>query len=348
MLKKRIALIPAYEPKTAFVNLVRDIKNFGFDVVVVDDGSGAEYGDIFSALLKYAYVISYSENKGKGYALKEGFKYINSHYLCDYTVVTMDSDGQHSLNDAFNVCTEAEINKGTIVLGSRKQGEGSPLRSRIGNCITRNIYRLVSGVDVYDTQTGLRAFDKALLPFLLDVGGERFEYEMNVLLKAAQKKVPIKEIAIKTIYIDGNSGSHFDKIKDSYKIYREIVKFSVSSLSGFVSDYIIYSLMMLFWGNVILSNIIARIVSSALNYSINYKLVFKNENNILSSAVRYFILALCILAGNTFVLKCMTDNFQLNPFAAKIITEIMFFAGSFLLQRTFVFKKSAKKEEGRK
>ena len=225
MEKKRIVLIPSYEPKATLVSLVKDMKSFGFDVVVVDDGSGAKYGNIFFVLLKYAYVISYSENKGTGYALKEGFRYIQNHYQCDYTVVTMDSDGQHSLNDAFNVCAEAEINQGTLVLGSRKQDKNSPLRSRFGNCMTRNIYRVISGLDVYDTQTGLRAFDKSLLPFLLDVPGKRFEYEMNVLLKAARKKVPMKEITIKTIYFDGNSGSHFDKIKDSYRIYKEIIKF---------------------------------------------------------------------------------------------------------------------------
>ena len=348
MSKKRIVLIPSYEPQISLVNLVKEVKNFGFDVVVVDDGSGTKYANIFLALLKYAYVISYSENRGKGYALKEGFRYIQSHYRCDYTVVTMDSDGQHSLNDAFNVCAEAEINKGTLVLGSRKQSKNSPLRSRFGNCITRNIYRVISSLDVYDTQTGLRAFDKSLLPFLLEVSGERFEYEMNVLLKAARNKVPIKEITIKTIYIDGNSGSHFDKIKDSCRIYKEIIKFSLSSLAGFVADYIIYSLMMLAVNNVVLSNIVARTISASVNYSINYKLVFKNEKNILNSAIRYFVLALCILAGNTLVLKYMTENLMLNPFAAKIITEVLFFVGSFLAQRTFVFGKNGKKTERRK
>lgn len=343
--KTRIVLIPSYEPREILIDIVKKVKQVGFDVVVVDDGSGDKYSNIFFNLIKYAYVISYPENKGKGHALKEGLKYIKKTYRGEFTVVTMDSDGQHSLSDVINVCADAEIYPGSLVLGSRKQGKSSPIRSRFGNCITRNIYRIVAGLNVYDTQTGLRAFDKSLLPFLVDVQGERFEYEMNVLLEAARRKIPIREITIKTIYIDGNSGSHFDKIKDSYRIYKEIIKFSLSSLAGFITDYIIYSLIMLIGNNIVLSNIIARMVSATVNYSINYKLVFKNKGNVLNSAVRYFILALCILAGNTLVLKYITGHLLINPFAAKIITEIVFFIGSFLAQRTFVFGKRGKANE---
>lgn len=337
--KTRIVLIPSYEPTEILTELVKKLKKIGFDVVVVDDGSGHEYANIFYSLLKYAYVISYGKNQGKGHALKEGLRYIQKTYHGDFTVISMDSDGQHSLSDAINVCAEAEIYSGSLSLGSRKQGKGSPLRSRFGNCITRNIYRIVAGLSVYDTQTGLRAFDKTLLPFLLGVPGERFEYEMNVLLEAARRNIPIREIAIKTIYIDGNSGSHFDKVKDSYRIYKEIIKFSLSSLAGFITDYGIYSLMMLVSSNLVLSNIAARILSATVNYSINYKLVFKNKGNILGSVLRYFILALCILAGNTLVLKYITEHLLINPFAAKIMTEVLFFVGSFLAQRTFVFGK---------
>ena len=340
---KRIVLIPSYEPKEILTELVQKLKKAGFDIIVVDDGSGEKYKNIFSAVLKYAHVISYNENHGKGHALKTGLRYIQNNYRGKYTVITMDCDGQHSISDAINVCTEAEICHGSLILGSRKQGKGSPLRSRFGNCITRNIYRIVGGLSVYDTQTGLRAFDNTLLPFLISVRGERFEYEMNVLLEASRRKIPINEIAIKTIYIDKNSGSHFDKIKDSYRIYKEIIKFSLSSVAGFISDYIIYSLMILITSNIVLSNVIARIISATINFSINYRLVFKAKGKVLNSAMRYFVLALCILIGNTVVLKLVTSKLAINPFAAKIITELVFFAGSFIIQRSFVFGKRGEK-----
>lgn len=337
--KKRIVLIPAYEPGIILIDLVKRIRQYGFDVIVVDDGSGDKYTGIFFSIIKYAHVISYTPNKGKGHALKTGFAYILKNYNEEYTVVTMDSDGQHSISDAINACTEAELNGGSIILGSRKQGKDSPFRSRFGNCITRNVYRLVAGLPVYDTQTGLRAFCKTLLPFLVDVSGERFEYEMNVLLEAARRKIPIREIPIKTIYIDGNSGSHFDKFKDSYRIYKDIIKFFLSSLAGFITDYIIYSLVILFTSNIVFSNVAARIVSATVNHIINYKLVFKNKGNILSSAIRYFLLAVCILIGNTFVLQLLTAHFATNPFIAKIITEVLFFVTSFTAQKAFVFRK---------
>lgn len=342
----RVVLIPSYEPKESFINLVCQIKEAGFEIVVVNDGSGPVYKKIFDALAEYAYVINYLDNCGKGRALKIGLEYINNHYHKNFTVVTMDSDGQHRIEDALKICEEAEKNKDAIILGSRRQDVNSPLRSRFGNCVTRNVYRFSTGLSVYDTQTGLRAFSKNLIPFMLKVNGERFEYEMNVLLEASRNKIPITEIDIKTVYIDNNSGSHFNSIKDSFRIYKEILKFIASSIAGFFVDYFVYSLMIIFtaflssvW-QVIISNIIARVVSATVNFNINYKLVFESKNNIWLAALKYFLLAVVILAGNTYVLNFIVTQVNVNPFLGKIITELIFFVFSWLLQRFFVFGKS--------
>lgn len=223
MSERNIILVPAYEPDDNLINLVQNLSKEELDIIIVDDGSGREYKGVFDKCKDKAKVISYNDNKGKGYALKTGLQYIKYSYQEPYIIVTMDCDGQHTIKDAKRLIKECSLNRNTLYLGKRVRSKKTPLRSRMGNAITRFVYRITSGLDVYDTQTGLRAFSDALVDYLLKIEGDRFEYEMNVLLKCAKDKVPIKEIEIETIYIDNNSKSHFNAFKDSYLIYKDIL-----------------------------------------------------------------------------------------------------------------------------
>ena len=217
---KIIVLIPAYEPDYKLIELVKKIN---YDIIVVNDGSNKNYDNIFNEVKKYAKVISYDKNYGKGYALKTGLKYIKEKYIGNYVVITMDCDGQHSANDIDKLCNYAIKHPDTLVIGKRLRGKNTPFRSYIGNSITRFMYKLVTKKDIYDTQSGFRAFSNKLLDYHINIPGDRFEYEMNALLHASNIK--IKEIEIQTIYIDNNKNSHFKGFKDSIKIYKQIFKF---------------------------------------------------------------------------------------------------------------------------
>ena len=225
MKEKYIILIPAYEPDDKLIHLVEELSKEDLDIIIVDDGSGTNYKKIFNSCKKYSKIISYEINEGKGHALKTGFKYIKENYKEPYIIATMDSDGQHTIKDAKKLMTACSKNREILYLGKRIRSKKTPIRSRIGNGITRFIYKKVAGLDIYDTQTGLRAFSDNLIDKLLEVSGSRFEYEMNVLLEFAKQKIKMKEIKIETIYIDNNSGTHFNGIKDSYKIYKDIIKY---------------------------------------------------------------------------------------------------------------------------
>ena len=227
MNKKTIVLIPSYEPDNILITLVNNLSKENMEIVVVDDGSGLEYKNIFDKCEKKANVISYEKNEGKGYALKTGLKFIKDNYTEPYIIVTMDSDGQHTITDTKRLINEIKENEKILILGKRTRNEKIPFRSKLGNSITKVIYKLTTGLDVYDTQTGLRAFSNILIDYLLEIEGNRFEYEMNVLLKCAIDKVKIKEVEISTIYINNNSGTHFNAIKDSYRIYKDIIKNSI-------------------------------------------------------------------------------------------------------------------------
>lgn len=345
----RIALIPAYEPADELLNLVVQLNDAHFRIILVDDGSGENYRRIFSAASRFAEVLIHETNKGKGGALKIGLSYIQRHCPENSVIVTLDADGQHSVTDAIRVAEAASSDTGSLILGCRRFCGDVPRRSRLGNTVTRFVYRTVTGLDVSDTQTGLRAFDFSLIPFMLKVKGDRYEYEMNVLLKCARNKVPIREIEIATIYFDNNEGSHFSTLEDSFIIYRDIIKFAFSSLTGFAVDYGLYSLLAVTTAglgsavSIPLSNITARIVSSSVNYTLNRHFVFKSEERAAKSAVQYFTLAAGILAGNTVLLSLLVNGLNVNEYAAKIITEISFFTASFFAQKFLIFAKKPKK-----
>lgn len=333
-------MIPAYEPDEKLLELVIKLKESAFEIVIVDDGSGQEFQEVFEHCKQYTRVISYPDNKEKGAALKTGFQNIIGNYQEPYTVVTVDADGQHKVFDVCRVCCEAETNPDVLILGSRKLGKNVPLRSKLGNSITRRIYMISSGVRIYDTQTGLRAFTDGLLPALLKIPGERYEYEMNVLMHFAKEGRSMKEIQIETIYLENNKSSHFDARKDSWRIYREIIKFSASSLISFGIDYALYCMLTAVCGSYIAANIAARLVSACINFTMNRNMVFKSNIPLAKTIPQYALLAILILSCNTSILFLLA-RLGLNKYAAKILTEIMMFMASWFIQHSVIFRKKA-------
>jgi putative flippase GtrA len=226
-----------------------------------------------------------------------------------------------------------------LILGSRALRENVPLRSQFGNTVTRTVFALFTGHPIHDTQTGLRAFHTSLIPALLQIEGDRYEYEMNVLLEFSRGRIPIVEVEISTIYLENNSRSHFNTLRDSFRVYKEIIKFSASSLICFGVDYGLYSLLTLATGSLTLANISARVVSASLNYYINRRHVFKSDHSVLKSGLQYAALAVAILAVNTLLLSLLVDHAGLNRYAAKLLTEAILFMASWFIQRYLIFHK---------
>ena len=334
-----IALIPAYNPDWKIKTLVEELKENEFTIVVVNDGSLKKCDEIFKSIKKSCHIIDHEVNKGKGAAIKTGLSYIKEKYD-KYIVVTVDCDGQHKVADALKLCEYSKKHPNCLVLGSRRFDKDVPLKSKMGNTITRKIYQLATKTDVYDTQTGLRSFTDRLTDMMLEIKGERFEYEMNVLLDATTKNIRIKEIFIETIYINNNETSHFSPFKDSYLIYKELSKFLLSSFISFIIDFLYYTLFVIVFGHLLygiqMANILARVISSAFNYSVNSRYVFNKERN-FKSATSYFGLVLIILLLNTFVLTYIINVLHFNAFAAKVATEIILFFFSFFIQHLIIF-----------
>lgn len=303
---------------------------------MVNDGSYEKSDNVFKDIEKKCILLKHEVNKGKGAALKTGFLYIKENFK-NYIVVTLDCDGQHKIEDSKRLYEYNIEHLDTLVLGSREFDKDVPLRSKVGNVITKYVYKIVSKTQVNDTQTGLRSFSNNLMDLMLEIPGERYEYEINVLLEVAKCNIPIKELTIETIYIDNNSGSHFNPIKDSIKIYKEILKYSLSSIISFCIDFVLFKVFLGFF-TLQLSNIFARIISASCNFIMNRKFVFKNKGNIFKAFISYALLAIVVLLLNTFILTILVE-LGLDKLLAKLITEVTLFFLSYFVQHSFIFKK---------
>lgn len=236
-----VVIIPAYKPDRTLIAITDRLWAYGCQIIVVDDGSGEEYQQIFDEVKDICIVLCHVENHGKGAAIKTALSYIKQEVWENEPIGIMDCDGQHLPEDMMKLFQFTRTHRKTLVLGVRTVGKEMPFKSRIGNQITRNVYRFVSGVKVSDTQTGLRAFDPKLAERLLSVEGERYEYEMNVLMVCAKEKIPIVEVQISTIYRDRkNSTSHFRGFRDAFRIYKVILKFAFSSFFNLLLDRLLF------------------------------------------------------------------------------------------------------------
>lgn len=338
-----IIIIPAYKPSEVLAKITDELWTYGCQMIVVDDGSGEEYRPIFDKIKDICIVLRHSENRGKGAAIKTALSYIKKEMWNVDLIGIMDADGQHLPKDMIKLLEFAKTHREALVLGVRAVGKEMPLKSRLGNQITRMVFKLISGVNISDTQTGLRAFRWELLEKLLPVEGERYEYEMNVLMMCAKTKIPIEEVPIHTIYQDRkNSTSHFRSIRDSARIYKNILKFTLSSFSSFILDYVLFSLLLFFFPHTALSifiaNIVARVFSAFYNYTMNYRFVF-GTNKKISTATYYFILAGAILVMNNFILGIFVQMIHMPVHLAKVLTEFLLFLFSWLIQNYMIFRK---------
>lgn len=333
-------LIPAYEPNKRLINLIYDLIDIcDYDIVVVDDGSGEEFKYIFETASNLGCtVLTHDKNMGKGAALKTGFQYIKGTNE-DTGVVTADCDGQHLPKDIVNIAEAIKGHKKEIVLGTRRFVGKVPFRSRFGNSVTRTIYSFASGAKIKDTQTGLRGFSMEMMPWLCEIPGQRFEYEMNMLLEAVPAGYSFYEIDIDTVYLEQNKSSHFRPLKDSLRVYLPIMKFSMSSLMSGVLDFLLLGIIQLLTSNLFLAVIGARVCSAVFNYSVNRFYVFSKFKNVTikNSLPKYIILAVIVMFANYGVIGLYYSVIGLSLFLAKILTEITIFLFSYWSQRKFVF-----------
>ena len=355
-----IALVPAYCPEKSMVESVTALSREFPAVVIVDDGCGEEYAPIFDAVreLPGVVILKHLENRGKGCALKTGFKYVLEKHPDAKGVVTLDADGQHTVKDTLHCCEEFLKKPDSIVFGCRdfESDEKIPPRSRFGNRLTSRLMKFFCDIKLSDTQTGLRVHSMKYLKELTEVEGERYEYEMNVIFKLKDMDVPFVEVPIEVIYLDNNSSSHFNPIKDSIKIYKVFFKFCVSSFGSFLIDIAVFTVL---WklieayaqeGSALLlyetyiATAIARVCSGLFNYNFN-RWIFKSKSKVSSSGPKYLLVWLIQMCISAFCVDNLIKLISWNKSVVKFIVDTILFFISYKVQQLWVFKSKKEKDQ---
>ena len=242
-----LVLIPAYEPEEQLVALAQALMAQGLQVLVVNDGSGESYGDIFRQVEPFATVITLPHNSGKGAALKAGMTYIRDHLPDCEHFITCDADGQHRVEDVLRVRELLQKGEKFVLTVSQWQKD-MPLRSKVGNGLSRFVYALLSNRYLSDNQSGLRGFSRVHIDWLIQVEKNNYDYEMNVLYYAAKKNIRIATVPIAAIYIGNNETSHFHPIRDTVRIYKSLFALAGGSLIGFLVSEVLVLLASMILG----------------------------------------------------------------------------------------------------
>ncbi|MCQ2417763.1 MAG: bifunctional glycosyltransferase family 2/GtrA family protein [Oscillospiraceae bacterium] len=353
---KILVVIPSLDPDKRLIEVIKNVQEKGFsDILLVDDGSAPENQHFFDeGAALGCHVLHHEGNKGKGRALKTAFEWFMAERKDALGVVTIDGDNQHHADD-IAACTEVMLQqkKDSLVLGVRDFDQPNvPPKSKFGNKCTSGVFRLFCGLKVSDTQTGLRVFPRGIIPQMLQISGERFEYETNMLLVCKQADIPLVEQTIRTIYIDENATTHFHPIKDSLRIYGIIIRFFISSLLSFILDYGIFNLLYTLFRTgfmaahrLFFATTIARVLSSVFNFTVNRKAVFHSDAPLTITICRYYILWGVQLLASFGLVKLLSGVFgEGGAIVAvlKLIVDMFLYFISFRIQQAWVFKPEKK------
>jgi len=358
-------VIPAYKPDDRLPPYVAALREAGVGkIVIVDDGSGADFQPLFQSIPQddVVHIISYEPNGGKGVALKRGMAYVQENCPEQAWVVTADSDGQHTVKDVLRMTEAMAENSDGLLLGSRDFNQPDvPFKSRNGNKITSTVFKLLYGKWVSDTQTGLRGFARELLPVMIAVKGDRYEYEMNVLIECAHRRIDMRALPIQTVYENNNEGSHFRAVRDSIRIYSVIlagfIRFISASLASFLVDYLLYLLInnllkgapamlqqanflfLHFVPHIAIATVGARVLSGVFNFVMNRKFVFNDNASVRKSFPRYLVVFFMIMILSAALTSSLHTWFGWSDNLIKIPVDIILFFLSYTLQQRWVFSR---------
>lgn len=359
-----VIVLPSLDPDKKFQKVIEGLIEKGFQhIVIVNDGSDEDHRHWFDEAAEHEQctVLDHGVNKGKGRALKTAFGYVNENFPDAKGVITIDGDGQHLAEDII-ACGQRMLEAGeAVVLGCRDFDQpGIPPRSVAGNKTTSRFFRLLFGIKLSDTQTGLRAIPAKYLTDFCNIEGERFEYETNMLLNMKRMGIDFIEQPIATVYDPDDYSSHYNAVKDSLRISKVMLKFLmsgsgfryiVSAILSWCVDNGLYLLLFGLFGKVMaaaaaassVSQVIARALSSVFNFHMNFLYVFRSKEQYWRAFGRYY----CLCIPQTFVsVVCLTALVMIMKISSpgmaalvKIILELILFVISYYIQKKWVFKK---------
>ena len=359
-----VLIIPALNPEPKFVGLLGEFVGYFQDVILVDDGSNEQGKAVFAEIAeKYGErvrILTHEVNGGKGKALKTAFAYYVQSDLKDkyVGVVTADCDGQHTfvdtvkLDESLGAYPEKSLHIGYRDLYSKNM----PFRSKFGNRSTALLFSLLYGVKLKDTQSGLRAFSNDLMDWLLEIKGNRFEYEMNMLIQSKNVDLKTYEVPIETRYAEHHT-SHYRTLQDSMRVLKVLlgglISFIAAALVASVVDlgafallyYVILPSEMDVSAALLISTVASRVVSSVANFLFNRFVTFGGKRISRSSVFKYYLLWALQLSASYGSVLGLTLLFGGGEFFIKLVVDLVLSMLGYQVQLRWVFKKKEEKEE---
>ncbi|HEY5809266.1 MAG TPA: bifunctional glycosyltransferase family 2/GtrA family protein, partial [Povalibacter sp.] len=332
---------PSYQPTVLFCESLEELRRMNpSPIVVVDDGGGPAYREIFARASRVpgTTVLINAVNLGKGAALKHGMNHILvSHPDC-IGAVTADADGQHTVGDILKVANALQTRSGEVIFGCRDFNRNVPFRSKIGNVVSRHVYRFLVGLHLSDTQTGLRGIPRRLMELSLGIRSNRYEFETEQIIAAKTAGFHFREVPIRTVYIDDNSGSHFNPVLDSFRIYFVLLRYALSSIATALADFIVFYILTANGMALLSANMSARAVALWLQFMLLKKYVFKSKAgvSIFAAYVAYVFFSGYLSAA---MQAQFAGHFVDSPLLAKVVVESVIWIFNFMFLRDIIFRR---------
>ncbi|NOQ28068.1 MAG: DUF2062 domain-containing protein [Bacteroidales bacterium] len=214
--KKYCVIIPTYNNHQTIKQVIKDVLEYTDQVIVVNDGSTDTTEEILNKIDQIE-IVSYPKNKGKGYALRQGFKFAWKQGY-EYAI-TIDSDGQHFASDLPKFAEAIEENPNAIIIGNRNMEQaGIPGKSSFGNRFSNFWFRLETGIKMPDTQSGYRLYPLKPISKMIFFT-RKYEFEIEVIVRAAWKGVKVTDVPIQIYYAPIETRiSHFRPFRDFSRV----------------------------------------------------------------------------------------------------------------------------------
>lgn len=345
---KIFLVLPAYNPGPVVIDVVREALPYTDLVILVDDGCSAQEKNYLQSCCHDSRVIclSHEYNQGKGHALFTGMRWCLDHMLPQDFILCMDSDGQHRAADIERFRRLAARNPDLqLALGQRMASGDMPWKSRLGNDITRALFRAQYGSKVHDTQTGFRMLSKAFAEQCLTrVKPGRYETEMNMLILAARNLPEIHSVSIPAIYFAGNKNTKFKPVRDSLSVMQLFIKYAAVSLASFGVDYLLF-VVFLFWPGLpyLWANVSARVISATFNFLAHKEYSFGAAGRLYTRAMKYVGAVLLSLLLSSLLLYIAVDRLHASEYLAKPVVDVIVFVLNFLVLSRIVFAETKRK-----
>lgn len=214
--KNCCVIIPTYNNHQTIKQVINDVLEYTDQVIVVNDGSTDTTEEILNKIDQIE-IVSYSKNKGKGYALRQGFKFAWKQGY-EYAI-TIDSDGQHFASDLPKFVEAIEENPNAIIIGNRNMEQaGIPGKSSFGNRFSNFWFRFETGIKMPDTQSGYRLYSLKPISKMIFFT-RKYEFEIEVIVRAAWKGVKVTDVPIQIYYAPIETRiSHFRPFRDFSRV----------------------------------------------------------------------------------------------------------------------------------